>query len=126
MPATLPASVAMAASRRTTVVLPLEPVTSAMGTSCTRSHETSAGSGSSRSGHTWTPVPDPTETVSSPARKLTPCAAAAARIASSAGLRSTSSAPLRRAASGSIAGAPDPLMVASAEAQAHSLSSVAV
>ena len=45
------------------VVLPLEPVTSTVGTSCTSPHGTPPGSGSSATGQASDPAPSPTETL---------------------------------------------------------------
>ena len=53
-----PAAAAMAASRRTTVVLPLDPVTSATGTSCTRGQSTGDGWGSADAGPDHHPPAD--------------------------------------------------------------------
>ena len=58
-PGLRPAARSIAASSRTTVVFPLEPVTSAMGTSWTRSQSTVAGSGTAFSGQTSRSAPGP-------------------------------------------------------------------
>ncbi len=101
---TRPAAAAIAASRRTTVVLPLDPVTSTTGTSRTRDQSIRSGAGRSLSGQQRTPVPDPTDTVSSPLRKVTPRECAALRMASSAGLRSPAIAWRSRSAAGPNSG----------------------
>ena len=60
-----PAAANMAASRRTVVVLPLLPVTSTVGTSCSAPHGTSSTAGSPSRGQRRLPDPAPMDTSAS-------------------------------------------------------------
>ena len=78
LPTLKPAAVAIAASSRVVVVLPLLPVTSSVGTSCSVAHGTSSGNGSAARGQQRLPLPAPSDKVSSSSNTGTPRRRAAA------------------------------------------------
>ena len=78
-PGTAPAAAAIAASKRTVVVLPLLPVTSTVGTSCSALQGSASTAGNAARGQVRLPVPAPMEISSSSSSSGSPCRTAAAR-----------------------------------------------
>src|SRR5690606_1532057 len=85
-----PCARVIAASNRTVVVLPLDPVTSAVGSARNAVHGTLATDGKACAAHAWPCAPAPIDTTSSSASNGTPCASASACNASKSGLASAS------------------------------------
>ena len=115
----------MAARSRTTVVLPFDPVTRTVGTSCTRLQSTLSGPGSDAAGQAITPLPDPAETSSSSLKNWSPRLRAASRRARRRGLRSAAMRARSRSTVRPKSGAGVPRVAASAASHAASLTSVA-